>query len=620
MRRYRTSELLVKGLLCVGFVALTGAIVAAYTTPAVDYEVSLYAGTPTAFWGGFLCALLIGSAVALVVETRRLRATGLSLGGGAMVAFVSLPLLRGYHFFASADTMSHLGWVRDIATGTIDPGALIYPGIHVLAVLLGQLTNFGLPRSLMAVTGLFALLYVVFVALAVRALTGSDLGTAIGAISAFLLLPVNVVVVKLTAHPISQTILYTSFVFCLLFWFLAGDADRFGDRVPIGGLGALFSLALTALVLYHPLGATFVLILFATIAAVQLVARRRFDEGVIAGTRPLYVPTLFLAAWLGIWMFVAHPGLTGQAVRIGERVALFFRGGSAAGEVVTQRQTSIQSVGASLVSIFVKLFLVSSVYAALTGAVMASTVLGWFETDRPAGTAATKLLAAGLAVALPWTLLQFIGDISNLFFRYVGHMMVLGTIFGAVAIYYLVRDRRPAHEREAARRADVALSVSRVALVAVFAAMLAFTAAYNYPSARLYQSSGHMTEAQMDGHEAVFELSDSTYELSSIGYGVDRYRDAIVGTTGTPRGGGHVPMPRYDHDLVGYVTNSSLGDGRYLLLSERARVSRIVAYRGLRYDRSDFRAVRTRVGVDRVFDNGAVRLYAHADSGTADRG
>lgn len=618
MSRTPSSQLLLKGVLSVGFVALSAAVIGAYTTPAQEFEISIYTGTPLSFWIGFVLALLIGTGTALLARSTGLRGLALGLGGGSMLAYVSLPLLRNYYFIASADTMSHLGWVRDIATGTIEPGALIYPGIHVLAVLITELSNFGLPRSLMFVTVLFPLLYFCFVGFSVRLFTGSGLGTVIGVTSAFLLLPINVIVTKLFAHPISQATLYMSLVLFMLFWYLTADGDRISERIPVTGIGALFLLTLTALVLYHPLAAAFTLLIFLTIAAVQCLFRRGFDSESLQTARPLYAPTLFLAVWLGIWMVVAHPGLSGQLMRIGARIVEFFQGGSAAGAVVAQRQSSLQGVGASLWGIFAKLFLVGLVYALLTVGFMLWSFLGRFENQCPEERNTVRLVTAGLIVVFPWALLQFVGDISSLFFRYVGLMMVVGTIFGAITIYYLVTDpRQLTGDLRLPRwfpRLRTVRSYSKTGLFVIFAVTLVFTAAFNFPSPQLYLASGHTTEADLDGHSTIFDLGDPGYELASIGYGVPRYRDAIEGRSGTDDGNwSRVPTPQYNHDLVGYVTNGSVEGGRYLILSDRMRLRRVVAYRGLRYDRSDFRAVESTRGVDRVFDNGDVRLYLYAE-------
>lgn len=618
MNPIRTSSAQRKVLLSVGFLALSAAVLSAYTTPARGYEVSIYTGTPLLFWLGFGLSLLIGTWVALHATSKRLQGIALGLGGASMLTFVSLPLIRGYFFIASADTMSHLGWVRDIATGTIDPVQLIYPGIHVLAVLIHDVSNFGLPRSLMFVTILFPLLYFCFVGLGVRMFTDDGVGTVIGVTSALLLLPINVIVVKLFAHPISQAILYTSVVFFLLFWYLTGEADRLSSNIPLTGVGALFLLALGTLVLYHPLSAAFVLLVFGTISIVQLVFRRGFDSEPVQAVRTLYVPTAFLAVCLGVWMVGVQPGLSDQAMRIFVRITGFFQGNSAAGEVVSQRQSSIRDVGATLWGLFVKLFLISTIYVLLTLGVMLGSFAGWFENQRREVTTTIKLVTAGLLVAFSWALMQFIGDISNLFFRYVGSMMVIGTIFGAVGLYHLFAEQRtlPGLQSLTGRLPRLATlgSASRTALFALFAVALVFATAFNYPSPGMYLPSGHMTEADFDGHETIFRLNDTEYELSSIGYGVPRYRNALEGTTGPGRNGDRVPVPEYNHDLVGYVTNESLGDGRYLILSDRMRTRRVVAYRGLRYNRSDFRAVESEIGVNRPFDNGAVRLYLHTDS------
>lgn len=597
--------------LTVGFLALGTAVFVAYSTPATGYEISIYAGTPLLFWVGFGVALVASVTVALTIETRVWRRLALLLGGAAMFVFTALPIVRNYHFYASADSMTHLGWVRDIASGVLEPVALFYPGLHMLAVLTQTLTGFDLPRSLMLVVSGFTLVFFLFVTLTVRELTDSGLGTAVGAVSAFMLLPINVIITKLSAHPISQTILYFSLVLFLFARYLSERPDTGRVSGHFVGTSLLLLVTLVALVLYHPLGAVVVLILLGTVSAVQFASRRLRSDTPISLSRPLYVPTVVLAVWVGIWIVFGHQALVDQAERIVFHISSFIEGsGGSAGEIVSDRQSSLQQVGAGLLETYLKLFFVNTVYAALTGVVILLALAGRLGEYRNASVP-IKLTAFGLLVLFPWTVAQFVGNISSLFFRYVGFMMVVATILGAFTIHHAVRDRRPASSRT---RASVR-SPARIGLVVVLGVLLVVSAAFTFPSPSIYQPSGHMTAAQFDGYGTTFDHVDEEYQLVGIGMGVGRYRHAVEGTSQSEFGtdSGVVPSPEYDHDLEGFLRNESLGEGRYLILSEQERVSRISVYRGFRYDASDFQAVESGTGINHVFANGEVDLYLYTN-------
>jgi hypothetical protein len=615
MSRARTAHArpLESLVLSAGFLALGVAVVAAYTTPATSYEVSVYAGTPTVFWVGFWTAMVVSVAVAVAVDSPFWRRLALVLGGTAAFVFAALPIVRGYHFYAAADSMTHLGWVRDFASGTLEPLGLFYPGLHTITVLVHELTGFELPRSLMITVAAFTLVFLLFATLTVRSLTDSGLGTAAGAVSAFMLLPINVVITKLSAHPISQTVLYSSLVLFLFVRYLSGPIERTGWRSTATEMGLLLTLSLVTLVLYHPLGALVVLILFGTISLTQFLQQRRTPDVQLVEPRALYGPTVVLAVWFVLWAGVAQPVLLAQAESIVGHIAAFLGGGGGAGEIVTNRQSSLQQVGGSLLETYLKLFLVSTVYAVVAGLVMASSLLDWFDGRYRSAGEAIRLVTLGLLVLFPWMVIQFVGNISSLFFRYVGFVMVITTIVGAFGIYYAARHRRLPVPRMGPVTV-VGQRTARVGLFVVLVTMLALSVAFTFPSPSLYQPSGHVTEAQFDGYRTAFDHTDAEYDIASVGMGVSRYEHAVEGTTGVPFGTGTVPVPDYDHDLVGFISDESRGDGRYLVVSERARVTRVQVYRGFRYDTSDFRAVEQGRNVDRVFANGEVDIYLHTDT------
>ncbi|MFC6990554.1 hypothetical protein ACFQH3_01365 [Haladaptatus sp. GCM10025707] len=105
-----------------GFVALYLAIVSAYQSPATAYEVSIYAATPDGFWAGIGIAVVCGLLVAwFVTPTNRIRTLAILLVASAIVAVAALPIIRGYFFVGAGDSLTHLGWMRDIESGALSP-------------------------------------------------------------------------------------------------------------------------------------------------------------------------------------------------------------------------------------------------------------------------------------------------------------------------------------------------------------------------------------------------------------------------------------------------------------------------------------------------------------------
>ncbi|MFB6164758.1 MAG: hypothetical protein ABEJ31_06320 [Haloarculaceae archaeon] len=122
----------VKFGLLLGFAALAAAVAVAHGAPARGYELSIYDATPTAFWLAVCAAgllALLGSAYSPPGSPTRTAA--LALAYGTALAVAALPILRGYRFFGAGDSLTHLGWVKDLSTGALSPLHLLYPGVHL---------------------------------------------------------------------------------------------------------------------------------------------------------------------------------------------------------------------------------------------------------------------------------------------------------------------------------------------------------------------------------------------------------------------------------------------------------------------------------------------------------
>ncbi|NEU56502.1 hypothetical protein [Halorussus sp. MSC15.2] len=418
-----TSRRREKGALIVGFVSLAAAVLLAHGSPPETYELSIYAGTPVAFWVGTSIALLVGVFVGLRADGVRGR-LALVLAGVAMFAVASLPVVRSYYFFGAGDSLTHLGWAKDIAAGKLSVLNFLYPGTHTVAVILSDVTGMGLPRAMLVMVSAFTAVFLLFVPLTTWTITRDRRATTLAALAALLFLPLNNVSVFDMPHPTTQAIMFLPLILYLAARYLV-RADREGLFVgtPTGALMAITSMAV---VLVHPQQAANVLVVFGSILGLQLLARlvgsRETDH------RTLALQTVFLAGVFAVWA-PRHERATGATSALLGMLSSGFR----FGQETTQAAGSVSAVGGSLQMLFAKLFLVSVVFCALAGVSVLGGLLGRFE-DAPDVRSFSRYLGLALVPLFGLFTAYFIVSYEKLHFRQLGFIMVLVTILGAVAL------------------------------------------------------------------------------------------------------------------------------------------------------------------------------------------
>ena len=586
--RSRWSEL----LCVVGFFAVTAALLFAHSKPATGYETSIYAATPLGVWAGVAVAFACALVVSFGTTSHRHRILGIGLGGAASAAVVALPILRGYYFYGRTDAQAHVGWTRAIADGTTPPVDLLYPGIHNVAAFIQSVTGLPVWGAMLFVPVVAVLAFFVFVPLVVRELLDLDMATTVGAFSAFLVVPVHLIANSLRAHPSSLAVLLTPvFLFLLVRYLRSTDStSRFGFTSAIGA-GLL--LTVFGLILYHPQQALNVVLLLGVVAVVQFVTRsngtpeRTGHRSVYSVTGiavvafllwSLQQPTVFLVTSRGLSAIQAY--LTGNA--------------PAAGSSVASQTSALQAVGASLPVIYLKLFFVSTVFALVSGFVVLGAFADYFDpSESPLDTAIVRYLGLGLLVQLVVFAVYLFGDLGAYYFRQAGFMIMVGTVLGAIGITYAARalsGTRPS----AGVRTSVALGF---AIMLVLSVMVVFNSPY------IYKPNGQVTEADVTGYEATFQLAGEDGWVVGVRSRPQTFYDSTVGMRNNGRRDGTLNSSQL-HRLQDHRD-----DAYYLVVTRTTYVREVEAYQGYRYSRADLAAVDRQVGVNRVFSNGQVNLY-----------
>lgn len=589
-------------VLTAGYLSLTVAVVSAYTDPASGYELSVYTGTPIVFWLGVGGGLVGALVVAFVSPVRWVRSLALVLGAGAVVSVLALPFLRGYYFYGTADPLTHLGLAKDLANGRMAPFGMIYPGIHTLAVFTSRITGYPLRRSLLLVTLWFALTYFVFVPLCVRLLVSHTHTITVGLFSALLLLPINHISTHFRIHPFTLTTLYSAFVvFLLLKAFLA--AGRHDRRTlqskpvdTVAGTFVVLAVVFTAVVVYHPQQALNLLIFCMIICGVQFCYRLVRPGHPIAQQPPLYAPTMFFFGVYALWTVRTTWFYRLASKHIGKIIG-YIQGETIAGERIQAQGDSLTAIGASIPELFVKLFLLSTVYAGITGVVALFSVSRALDEETGVPQSTRLYISLSLVPLLGMFGVYFVGSISKMQFRHLGFLMVVATLFGAVGLCVLLQRLR----------SRLSPSWAALVLAAVFAVMLVLAIAPIYQSPYIYKQNAQVTEAQINGYNQTFERQAKETAVYGIRMEPTRYADATHGVLWTDQ---RANLYRKTVPFNSLSRLQSTFEGpRYLIVTRLDRKREVTAYQQLRFTRKGFRSLDYQPGVNRVMTNGEARLY-----------
>lgn len=572
--------------LVVGFLGLAAGIVRAWGDPATGYEASLYLATPITFWVGVGVAMLVAVVLLLTPPRGRSAPMAVLLAGTAVVAAVSLPLLRGYHFYGLADSLTHLGWARELLEASMGPMDLLYPSGHLFAGTLSKLTGMTLRRALLFTVPVFVTLYFTFVALTVRALVPRRNAAIVGVFVAFLLLPVFNVGTTLMFVPFMLGILLTPLVLFLLVVYLSRPWPRIVARLPVTTMDVgLFLVGLTLLTV-HPQVFSNLLILLGSMTVVQ------FGYRLLAGSHPVagHRRVVGLFAVFSV-MFVLWNMTHSAAVVTIEQMITALTGGADAGAIVQQRGSSLSEIGAGLPELFAKLFLIKAVVLLFGAWVVLRSLRteSWADVD-----AWARYLLFAAVPMFVYDVLHFFGDLSSYFFRHLGFAMFLGSIAGAIGVYEFLRS-------VSFDSGLLETGVSALGVVVVLLA-LALSLAVVFPSPYIYMPSYQVTETEMTGYETAFDHRAEGVGFAGIRGGPERYSEAM------PEVSDILGESIYGEAIRAGLPSQFDSDS-YLVVTQTDRIREITAYRELRVRRSDFRRIGSTAGVSHVVAGGGFDMF-----------
>ena len=587
------------GLVC-DFVA---SVIVLSTPSSNGYEVSIYSVFPSYFW--FLIGIpiflpfVILYAVHMPMSGRRFFIVWIpSLI--SLFLFLSLPLTRGYFFYNPGDSLTHLGYVKDLlAYGHIEH-MNFYPILHIWILSLSQISGVEVLRVMLITPELFTFLYIASILALGRSLRFT--ARQIQLLGVLATIPIFGYE-QLAVFPSSEGLLMMPIA---VFLYIKSRDDRTVNRV-------IFSLALVPILLVYPFlnpeSTLFLLLIFAVIFIVTVKASRqavRFYEVIVSSGKGMLAPCYYLLIVFFIWFStsVVFPGLTKAFY-----VSLLLNSG------VSPIQSYSSILGIAQVQPVQLLKLILLLYGIALILIIGSAVeLLRFLGARAHGQ--KQLFSSYLLVSL---FSVFLVVVSIFFFkdfligtRPMKYLLFISTIvFGSGFLMNSLRNP--------SRRKIAESTISRIprflALVLV-AVLLAIVLVSTYPSPITDLPNYQVTQAEFSGMSFYFNHRDQNLLTMEISISQHRFMDALFGVEA------QLPSIRYGSSFTappphfGYDTGNPLGSNytsnQYLLLNSLAREYDQVLpeYKSLlRYSNSDFQLLESDWTVNLICDNGGFEAF-----------
>jgi hypothetical protein len=227
-----------------------------FSTPAASgYEITIYDAFPLYFFVLVFVSFMIGFAL-ILNQGLLTRGGSWKIGFGitllSSMIFLSLPVIRGYHLFLSADAMFHAGQIKHILHTNHVPEDLIYPALHILVSSSSIVTGRAAVQMLYLMAVPFAVMSAGFAYLVAR---GLDYNSKTQ-IFVFLLFLMGALPGSLNTSPFS---LSTSFIILVLYLaFRIGQTERYAYK-------SILAIVLISLVIFHILSLAYSIVMIGLI-------------------------------------------------------------------------------------------------------------------------------------------------------------------------------------------------------------------------------------------------------------------------------------------------------------------------------------------------------------------
>lgn len=553
-----------KILLIVGLIIFISSILIPFESPAKSYELSIYASTPITYWIGIGTVIFLSLIVSFNSNKEELPVS-LFLAGMAIISIISLPIIRNYYYFGAADSITHLGLANEIMNNKVDVAGIFYPAIHIIGIFISSLTGLSLRISMMLNIPIFAGIFILFIPIVLKYIHGkydSNL-MIIGTFSAFLFLPINDIGLHFQTHPSSQAVLFFP---ALIYIFLKYEGEKSNNFLM------LYILLFLGFLFIHPQQSlSFILLMTA------IIIWRRVNKD-----NSFSINLLILSISI-LWIWISYNATFEKSLKILENLLI---GDLNIASGVTQRGMSLLLIGGSLFELFIKIFLVASLFGIFT--------LSYIYTSIKIKKDFIKYLTIGM-IPIALTSLTYLVIVPNpdQAFRYLGIIFMLLTITGAYSIFHFT-------EKIKSKRKAIFITI-------FFTIVLLLSVHIYFDSPWIYTGNPQVTESDYHGYATTFSIINSSFTFSSIRLSSDRYFATIqdLNWTSELRKNFRTSPDHFNNQSLSTFYNHST----YLAITKSEFIIDTELYQGFRFSNTDFEYLMSDVRLNKIQSNGGYNLF-----------
>jgi hypothetical protein len=586
---------LVKSISAFCFILLAIGVFAAWNSPAINYESSIYVSTPLIFW--FTSAISITSGVVMIivqVSNRHTRNSNAFILVPSLLIFLAftailgLFIIRGYGFWVAGDPLTHLGEIQNvIRDGQVNVDS-IYPATHIYLAEFSEICEIPLLTLAKLVPLFFGLLSVPFtycLAKAILPAKGQFILTAVLSMTFITSWFLN-----LTPNALAN-LMFPLVLFLMVKSLAAKEA----------GWNVLLIMLIILYPTFHPIPTLVLLLILVSMFVSNLFNRRRSrifpDYGSVFKFSSRN--SVFLLVWSVTWIS-SH---TVWRYEISRMYDLLIEGGqSKLGDLLGQINHA-SSYNYSVSEMFVK------TYGGLSILIIVTIISGlalWKNRQHYSIYKYLFLFITPLALIIVAMILLFVGNLDFSPLRLLVYIVILAMLFCGFAMFEMVRKKKP-------------LAVSFVIVITLFLFVTGILQLY--PSKYILSSNYQITYSDIKGMDWFLRKKDENKAQTTFSITIFRYADLLLTSD---EKNGRLDVRRYlamPEELIipwhfGYDKGNELGRSfsrdLYLVLHEQDRAT----YRDIfpemaeiRLLTEDFDQLENDKSVDRLYTSGSLESY-----------
>lgn len=267
------------------------------TPPAKGFELSIYDAYSPFFWYAIIfinaIAILILFISAISQESQKYWIIGFIISIYINSIFLLLPALRGYVIYGRGDTLTHLGYIRDILSIGHIGESNFYPIEHVFGTALISVVNFQIEATPYILFIIFLCVYVIGLSLLMRK-NLNNYESFVILIS--LTIPLIFSYFHVNIHPNIFSLFFIPFV--LYIYYRIDNTNSSKNQLLI--LLVVFSIFIT---FFHPLTTIFLIVVILTYGISDIIFKRKIShKNVIENYKFIYIALIMIIIFF-MWYF-----------------------------------------------------------------------------------------------------------------------------------------------------------------------------------------------------------------------------------------------------------------------------------------------------------------------------